>query len=60
MYHNRSAIDMQLARVVIWVGCTIIPARIEIVTVTLLDRYAALTDKQLLTFQRIVVSSRSA
>jgi hypothetical protein len=36
-YYNRSVIDMQLARTLVWVWCTIIFARFEIVTVTLLD-----------------------
>jgi len=51
---------MQLARTVIWGGCTIILATFETVTVTLLDHCAVLTDKRLLTFQRIVVLSLSA
>jgi len=60
MCYNRSAIDMQLAKTVIWVGCTVIPARIETVMLTMLDRYTVLTDECLLMFQRIVVTSLSA
>ena len=44
VYYNRSLKDVQLARTVVWVGCTVILARFEIFTVTLPDCYALLAD----------------